>query len=94
MSQPMLDALVEQASGETGVAADEIKVLAAEAVTWSDGSLGCPEEGMAYTQALVPGFRVMLEVAGERIEYHAGSEGAFFPCDDPQDPVEGGTVDR
>lgn len=94
MSQQMLDALVEQASEETGVAADEIEVLAAEAVTWSDGSLGCPEEGMAYTQALVPGFRVMLEVAGERIEYHAGSDGAFFPCDDPQDPVEGGSVDR
>lgn len=94
VSQTMLDDLVDQASTETGVPVDEIEVLAAEAVTWSDGSIGCPEEGMGYTQALVPGFRVMLEVAGERIQYHAASDGAFFPCDNPSEPVDDGTVDR
>lgn len=94
VSQTMLDDLVQQASADTGVPVDEIEVLAAEAVTWNDGSIGCPEEGMGYTQALVPGFRVMLEVAGERIQYHAASDGAFFPCDDPSEPVDDGTVDR
>ena len=38
----------------------DLKVLSAEAVTWSDGSLGCPEPGMMYTQALVPGYRVQI----------------------------------
>lgn len=94
VDQAMLDALIEQASQESGVAAEEVEVVAAEAVTWSDGSLGCPQEGMAYTQALVPGFRVMLEVGGERIQYHAGSDGEFFSCDDPQEPVDSGTVDH
>jgi hypothetical protein len=88
ITQQMLDALLEQASDETGVPVDEISVVTAEAVTWSDGSLGCPEPGMGYTQALVPGYRVVLDVAGEEIHFHAGSDGAFFACDDPQPPIE------
>ena len=93
LDQATLDALVEQASEETGVGGDEISVVTAEAVTWSDGSIGCPEEGMGYTQALVPGYRVVLDVAGEEIHYHAGSDGEFFACDDPQPPAES-TTDR
>lgn len=94
MDQQMIDEVVQQAADDTGITADEISVVSAEAVTWSDGSIGCPEEGMAYTQALVPGFRVVLDVAGEEIHYHAGSDGQFFACDDPQPPLDGGTTDR
>lgn len=94
MDQQMIDALVEQAADDTGVNADEIGVITAEAVTWSDGSIGCPEEGMGYTQALVPGYRVVLDVDGEEVHYHAGSDGQFFACDDPQEPIDDGTVDR
>lgn len=88
VDEEMLDALIEQASEETGVGTDEITVITAESVTWSDGSLGCPEPGMAYTQALVPGYRVVLDVAGEEIHYHAGSHGSFFACDDPQESFD------
>ncbi len=94
MDQAMIDAVVQQASHDTGVGPDEIAVVTAEPVTWSDGSIGCPEPGMGYTQALVPGYRVVLDVAGEEIHYHAGSDGEFFPCDNPQPPAEGGTTDR
>lgn len=88
VDEEMLDALMEQASEEAGVSTDEITVISAESVTWSDGSLGCPEPGMAYTQALVPGYRVVLDVAGEEIHYHAGSDGSFFACDDPQESFD------
>jgi hypothetical protein len=88
MDQQMIDDLLEQAAQETGVALDEIRIVTAEAVTWSDGSIGCPEEGMGYTQALVPGFRAVIEVAGEEMHYHAGSDGQFVACDDPQEPIE------
>lgn len=94
VDQQRIDDVIEQAADDTGVGADEITVVTAEAVTWSDGSIGCPEEGMGYTQALVPGFRIVLDVAGEEIHYHAGSDGEFFPCDDPQPTVEGNTTDR
>lgn len=94
MDREMLDSLIEQASEEAGVGEDEISVVNAEAVTWSDGSIGCPKEGMSYTQALVPGYRVILDVAGEEVHYHAGSDARFFACDDPQEPIDDGTVDR
>jgi hypothetical protein len=94
VDQQMLDDLLDQAAQETGVGLDEISVVTAEAVTWSDGSIGCPEEGMGYTQALVPGYRVILDVAGEQIHYHAGSDGQFRACDNPQEPIDDGTVDQ
>ena len=91
MTQAMIDAVVEQASAETGVDIGDIRVVTAEAVTWSDGSLGCPQPGQVYTQALVPGFRVVLEVDGEEMHYHASQSGDFAACADPVEPVEGGT---
>lgn len=94
VDEEMIDAVVEQAAADAGVAADEISVVSADAVTWSDGSIGCPQEGMGYTQALVPGYRVILDVAGEEVHYHAGSDARFFACDDPQEPIDDGTVDR
>ena len=43
-----------------GVDPDDLEVISAEEVTWPDGSLGCPEPGMSYTQALVDGSKVVL----------------------------------
>lgn len=48
-------------------------VVSSEAVTWGDGSLGCPEPGMAYTQALEEGMRVIVEVDGTSYDYRFGS---------------------
>ena len=31
-------------------------------MTWTDGSLGCPQKGMSYTQALVEGELLLLRV--------------------------------
>ena len=90
----MLDSVVEVAARDTGIAADEIRVVTADAVTWSDGSLGCPEDGQMYTQALVPGYRVVIEVAGEELSYHASESGDFRACANPIAPVEDGRVDR
>jgi len=52
----------------------EIAVAGALRVVWSDGSLGCPEPGMMYTQALVDGYQLTLEVDGRRVDYH-GADG-------------------
>ncbi len=89
----LLADVLAQAAEAAGVAASEVTLVAAEAVTWSDGSLGCPEQGMAYTQALVPGYRVVVEVGGEERHFHASESGDFRFCDDPQPPLEG-SVDR
>jgi hypothetical protein len=90
----MLESVIQLAADETGVPTDEIEVLVAESVTWSDGSLGCPQPGQMYTQALVPGYRVVLRAAGDELAYHASESGDFRLCSNPMDPVEGGPADR
>jgi hypothetical protein len=59
----------------------DIDVIVDEAVTWPDGSLGCPQPGLFYNQALVDGSRVLLEVDGRLYAYHAGSDGEPFLCE-------------
>jgi hypothetical protein len=60
----------------------DVTVVSVEEVTWHDGSLGCAKEGMMYTQALVDGSRIVLEVDSKRYEYHQGS-GRVFYCEKP-----------
>ncbi len=68
------------AARRTGVAAESLALVSAESVTWSDGSLGCPQPGMAYTQALVPGYRVRLRGPAGEMDYHASTRGALVLC--------------
>ena len=86
------DALVRQVVDEAAARAEvdpsEVVVVAADAVTWSDGSLGCPEPGMAYTQALVPGYRVVVEAGDGEMSFHASGSGDFVFCEDPRPPAE------
>ena len=46
-----------------------IQVVQATATTWNDGSLGCPERGVMYTQALVDGYHVIVEANGQKLDY-------------------------
>jgi hypothetical protein len=85
----MIDAALNDALRRTGVPRAAIEVLSADAVTWPDGSMGCPAPGMLYTQALVPGYRIVLQAGSQRLTYHAGREGppSFCPADRAQMPA-------
>ena len=83
----IVDAAVRDAASRLTVDPKVIEVVSAGAVTWSDGSLGCPADGMTYTQALVPGYRVMLRAAGQLLDYHAGANGHVALCP-PERAVE------
>jgi hypothetical protein len=84
----LLDAIVNDAAERAGIQRDEVEVLTAESVTWNDGSLGCPEPGMMYTQALVPGYRVVVEAGGEEMHFHASEGGSFRFCENPKPPMD------
>lgn len=60
---------------------DDVTVLVGEAVTWPDGSLGCPEPGMMYTQALVDGFKVVVTDGTTQLDYRVGNAGTFLLCE-------------
>ena len=73
--------LLADAAERTGVDVDDIEVVQAEAVTWSDGSLGCPEPGMFYTQALVDGYHVIVDAGGEELDFRVTGNGGFVLCE-------------
>ncbi|MDT8450865.1 MAG: hypothetical protein RQ847_11915 [Wenzhouxiangellaceae bacterium] len=86
---PGLENHVEQAVSDLAerleIERDRIELAGAEFVTWSDGSLGCPEPGHMYTQALVPGYRIRLRVGKEIHAYHGARDRDPFHC--PPDRV-------
>ena len=74
------DLALADAARAAGVARGGLRVLSAEPVTWGDGSLGCPEEGMLYSQALVPGYRIRIDAKGRVLDYHASRDGRLLVC--------------
>ena len=56
-----------------GTDPDPLKVVSAQSVTFNDGSLGCPQPGVQYTQAQVNGTRVVVEAAGRQFDYRFGA---------------------
>lgn len=81
---PGLESIIASATRDAAarLAVDpaDIEVLRAERVTWSDGSLGCPAPDRMYTQALVPGYRVLLRISGQVLDYHAAANGPPVLC--------------
>ncbi len=88
---PVQDAIADLAAREA-VSPSDVSVAGYAEVTWSDGSLGCPEPGMMYTQALVPGEQLVLQVAEQLFSYHAASGKAFAYCASPVPPAGGSTT--
>ncbi|WP_129668450.1 hypothetical protein [Phytoactinopolyspora endophytica] len=78
-----MDPVIADAVERASATAEDVVVVRAQAVTWSDGSLGCPEPGMMYTQALVDGYWVELEVDDEHFDYRLGKGGSFRLCTSP-----------
>ncbi len=82
----LVQAALQDAAARSQLAVSALKVLSADRVTWSDGSLGCPLPGMMYTQALVPGYRIRIAAGGQTLHYHAGPRGPAQYC--PPDRVQ------
>jgi hypothetical protein len=73
-----------------GVPLEEVSVVAVQEVTWRDGSLGCPEPGRTYTDVVVDGLRIELEVGGSTYWYHSGGDRDPFRCENARLPAGDG----
>lgn len=58
----------------------QVSVLTTRPVTWRSGALGCPEQGVSYTQALVPGRVIVLAAGDEVYRYHTAVKETPFLC--------------
>lgn len=81
--ESLLRSIKGELSEKLNVAVDAVEVVSAAAMMWNDGSLGCARPDQVYTQAVVPGYRVILQYAGTKYDYRAGEGGYFFLCELP-----------
>jgi len=59
---------------------EEINAVFVKAVTWSDTSLGYPQEGMEYAQVITEGYQILLEVEDQLYEYHTDNKNVVVLC--------------
>jgi hypothetical protein len=76
----ILDPILKEAAALAKVTREQLVIVRAEPVVWNDGSLGCPEPGKMYTQALVNGYWVVIEAAGKTYDFRVGRGGSFRLC--------------
>jgi len=64
-----------------GAPTSGLEVVKGVAVTWPNGSLGCPKPGMMYTQALVDGYQVVVKAGGTTYDYRFGNTSVPRLCE-------------
>ena len=75
----VIDPVVAEIASIAGVPVDQVVVISAESVTFPDGSLGCPVPGMAYTQMIVDGYKIVAKVGDVLYDYR-GTGSTFQRC--------------
>jgi hypothetical protein len=88
----LLSRMADDLAKRLGVRKTELQVLAMDTVVWNDGALGCPQPDKMYTQATVPGLRVLFQHNLKTYQYHGSERGHFVYCENPAEPA--GNFDR
>lgn len=78
--EPLVAQAVADLARRLSIDPARIERLEAVAVTWPDGSLGCPREGMVYPQVQRDGVRIRLRANGTEYRYHGGDGRVPFLC--------------
>lgn len=73
---PAQTAALSLLSQTLNLPADQITLVSTEAVTWPDGCLGVQRMGVMCTQALVEGYRILLEADGRQYEVRTNLSGS------------------
>ena len=80
LPQRILDPIIKEAASLANVTREQLMIVRAQSVVWNDGSLGCPKPGQMYTQALVNGYWVVIEAAGQTYDFRVDHRGSFRLC--------------
>ncbi|MFT4295428.1 MAG: hypothetical protein QM582_08445 [Micropruina sp.] len=65
-------------------------MISVEKVRFNDGSLGCAQPGVKYTQSQVDGMRVIVEADGRRYDYRFGNGDVPRLCEAVSGPRRSG----
>ncbi len=61
---------------QTGIRLENILQVSVETVEWRNSCLGVTKPGVNCLDVIVPGFRIVFQVDGERYEYHTNQDGS------------------
>ena len=75
---------VSAVAAQSGLTPDQLIVISLEAVNFADGSLDCPQPGMAYPQVITPGYWVLLEGGSQSFDVRVSGDSSRI-CDTPRD---------
>ena len=75
---------VSAVAAQSGLTPDQLIVISLEAVNFADGSLDCPQPGMAYPQVITPGYWVLLEGGSQSFDVRVSGDRSRI-CDTPRD---------
>jgi len=82
----LIEKAKEDLAQRLSISAKQISIIEANAVTWPDASLGCPQPGMVYAQLQTSGFRVILEAVEKKYEYHTDTSQHIVFCESVRTP--------
>jgi hypothetical protein len=86
-AESVVETAIADLAERLGVGADTVGIIGVQEMTWSDGSLDCPEPGMSYTQALVEGYWILLNGNGRAYDYRATENGFVKLCESAVSPT-------
>lgn len=73
---PAEQAAISHLSATLNLPANQISVVSTEAVEWPDGCLGVQQPGVMCTEAIVPGYKIILQAGDEQYELHTNKSGS------------------
>jgi len=76
----ILAAVLDDFTSRSGLSSEEATIVQAEAVTWQDSALGCPEKGQMYLQVMAQGYRILLEGNSQTYDYRVNKNGDIRLC--------------
>jgi hypothetical protein len=80
LPQSLIEPVVADIAKMAGVPVNEVVVVSAEPMVFPDGSLGCPQPGVAYTQIVVEnGYKIVATAGGQTFDYR-GAGSSFRRC--------------
>jgi hypothetical protein len=91
---PLVALAQENLIERLGLTANEVAVTAIEPVEWRDTSLGCPQPGMMYAQVITPGYRIVIEAAGQEYTYPTDRGQKVIRCDVDSELSKEGNVNN
>lgn len=80
----IIEAVKVEIASDAGLSPRDVQIVSAEAVTFPDGGLGCPEPGVNYIQVQVDGFTVIGTAGGATFDYRGTSPTDLRRCEKPR----------